>query len=61
MNQLFDFIRYFIKFWTIRAFIVGVIVVVIVIGILVLINHFIDLEPLFIIGMFIFAFVIGPG
>ena len=57
MSQLFDFIRYFIKFWTIRAFIV----VVIVIGILVLINHFIDLEPLFIIVMFIFAFVIGPG
>ena len=57
MSQLFDFIRYFIKFWTIRAFIV----VVIVIGILVLINHFIDLEPLFIIVMLIFAFVIGPG
>ena len=61
MSQLFDFIRYFIKFWTIRAFIVAVIVVVIVIGILVLINHFIDLDPLFIIVMLIFAFVIGPG
>ena len=61
MSQLFDFIRYFIKFWTIRAFIFAVIVVVIVIGILVLINHFIDLEPLFIIVMLIVAFVVGPG
>ena len=61
MSQLFDFIRYFIKFLTIRAFIVAFIVVVIVIGILVLINHFIDLEPLFIIVMLIVAFVVGPG
>ena len=57
MNLLFDFVKYLIKFWTIRISIV----LVIVIGILVLINHFIDLEPLFIIVMLIFAFVIGPG
>ena len=55
MNLLFDFIKYLIKFWTIRISIV----LVILIGTLVLINHFIDLEPLFIIVMFIFAFVNG--
>ena len=55
MNLLFDFIKYLIKFWTIRLFIV----LVIVIGTLVLLNHFFDLQLLFLIAYVIYAFVTG--
>ena len=55
MNLLFDFIKYLIKFWTIRLSIV----VVSVIGTLVLLNQFFDLQLLFVIAMVIYAFVTG--
>jgi len=50
MNLLFDFIKYLIKFWTIRISIV----LVIVLGVSILLGHFFDLQLLF-----LFAFFIG--
>ena len=57
MNLLFDFIKYLIKFWTIRLSIV----VIIVISTLVLLNHFFDLQLLFLIAMVIYAFLTGAA
>ena len=55
MNLLFDFIKYSIKFWTIRISIF----LVIVIGTVVLLNHLFDLQFLFVMAMIIYAFVKG--
>ena len=55
MNQLFDFSSFFIRFWSKKIFIVAVIAVVIVIGTLVLLSHFFDLQ-----FQFLFALSIDP-
>ena len=49
MNLLFDFIKYLIKFWTIRISIV----LVIVLCVLIILGHFFDLQLLFLFALFI--------